>query len=67
MASALTDRDRDDEPRDVFRWRFRELREAGYSIGGAMRLAETEDVDLHRAIRILERGCSEPVALEILL
>jgi hypothetical protein len=67
MASALTDRDRDDEPQDVFRWRFRELREAGYSIGGAMQLAETENVDLHRAIRILERGCSERVALEILL
>ena len=51
----------------VERWRAEELERAGYELSAAALLAASSDVDLHRAIDLLERGCPEDVALQILL
>jgi hypothetical protein len=51
----------------VVRWRAEELERAGYSAADAAELAERNDVDLHRAIGLLESGCPAELALQILL
>jgi hypothetical protein len=48
-------------------WRTEELERAGYSQRAAGRLAERRDIDLHKAVRLLESGCSPQLALRILL
>jgi hypothetical protein len=55
------------EQERVERWRAEELVRAGYEPAGAAELAARSDVDLHRAIQLLERGCPPDVALAILL
>jgi hypothetical protein len=50
----------------VERWRADRLERAGYSPEQAVELAGRLDVDLHQAIRLVERGCTPDVALEIL-
>jgi hypothetical protein len=47
-------------------WRLHQLIEAGYPLPLAERLAGSE-VDLHRAMALLEAGCSPETAAEILL
>jgi hypothetical protein len=54
------------EQERVERWRAQELRRAGYDSAGASELAARNDVDLHRAIELLERGCPPDLALAIL-
>jgi hypothetical protein len=56
-----------DEFDRVERWRQGELERAGFSPRDAASLASRHDVDLHRAIDLLKRGCPEGLALEILL
>jgi hypothetical protein len=56
-----------DEFDRVERWRQDELERAGFSPRDAACLASRQDVDLHRAIDLLKRGCPEGLALEILL
>ncbi|HEV8249355.1 MAG TPA: hypothetical protein VGQ15_05240 [Gaiellaceae bacterium] len=51
----------------VERWRATELERAGYPADGAARLATRHDVDLHRAIKLVENGCPPELALKILL
>jgi hypothetical protein len=51
----------------VERWRAAELERAGYSAEAAARLASRHDVDLHRAVELLENGCPVELALKILL
>ena len=51
----------------VERWRAEELERAGYPTDDAAKLAARHDVDLHRAIELVERGCPHDVALRILL
>jgi len=51
----------------VERWRAEELMRAGYDPGAAQDLAMRADVDLHRAIELLERGCPADLAVRILL
>lgn len=51
----------------VERWRLEELRRAGYDPEAAAVLAASHDVDLHRAVELLQRGCSVELALQILL
>ena len=51
----------------VVRWRAQELERAGYDAANAAELAERNDVDLHRAIGLLESGCPVELALQILL
>lgn len=55
------------EDEHVVRWRFDELRRAGYNISAAMQLAERRDVDLHLAVRLLLAGCPQTTALRILV
>jgi hypothetical protein len=51
----------------VERWRIDELERAGYDPKAAMTLAARHDVDLHRAVDLLHKGCSTELALQILL
>ena len=51
----------------VERWRAEELERAGYGPADAAALAARTDVDLHRAIELLLKGCSPELALQILL
>jgi hypothetical protein len=47
-------------------WRLHVLMEAGYPLSLAERLAASE-ADLHRAVELVEHGCSPETAAEILL
>jgi hypothetical protein len=55
------------ELEQVERWRAAELERAGYPREAAARIAARHDIDLHRAVQLLERGCSPELALAILL
>jgi len=55
------------EQERVERWRAEELMRAGYDPAAAADLAARADVDLHRAIQLLERGCPPELAAKILL
>ena len=57
----------DTEQQQIELWRTEDLERAGYSHRAAGRLAARQDVDLHLAIRLLERGCAPELALKILL
>ena len=59
--------DRTNELERVERWRAAELERAGYPADAAARLASRHDVDLHRAVELLESGCPLELALQILL
>ena len=50
----------------VERWRAEALERAGFTAEAAAELAGRHDVDLHRAIGLLESGCPAELALEIL-
>jgi hypothetical protein len=47
-------------------WRLHVLMEAGYTLSQAERIAASE-VDLHRAVELIEAGCTPETAAEILL
>ncbi len=51
----------------VERWRAEELERAGYDMSAVAVLAASSDVDLHLAIDLLRQGCSQDVAMQILL
>jgi hypothetical protein len=55
------------EQERVERWRAEALERAGYEPEAAAELAAHADVDLHRAIKLLESGCPAETALRILL
>ncbi len=57
----------DNELELVEQWRHEALERAGYDPEAATVLAASHDVDLHRAVELLERGCSVELALQILL
>ena len=48
-------------------WRLDSLERAGYDAESAAVLAASPEVDLHRAVSLLERGCTVELALQILL
>jgi len=48
-------------------WRLDTLERAGYDAESAAVLAASSEVDLHRAVSLLERGCGVDLALQILL
>jgi hypothetical protein len=50
----------------VERWRAEELERAGFGREAAAELAGRPDVDLHRAIELLQNGCPPETALSIL-
>jgi hypothetical protein len=51
----------------VEQWRLDTLERAGYDAESAAVLAASPEVDLHEAVSLLKRGCSVPLALQILL
>jgi hypothetical protein len=55
------------ELEQVERWRATELERAGYPADAAVRIAQRHDVDLHRAVKLVESGCPPELALKILL
>jgi hypothetical protein len=50
----------------VERWRAEELERAGYPDTVAAELAMRSDVDLHRAVELLQKGCTPELAAQIL-
>ena len=55
------------ETEKVERWRAETLEKVGYDIVSAYELAARSDVDLHRAIELVEAGCPPELAVRILL
>ena len=55
------------EAERVERWRAEELERAGYDLSAAAVLAASSDVDLHLAIDLLNVGCPQDTAMQILL
>lgn len=55
------------EAERVFGWRYAELSRAGFDARLAYKLALRTDVDLHRATRLVRRGCPTWMAAQILL
>lgn len=51
----------------VEQWRLSRLARAGYDNESATVLAASHEVDLHRAVALLESGCPVHLALQILL
>jgi len=51
----------------VRRWRFDELLRAGYDIADAADVALRTDIDLHWAMRLVQRGCPSATAARIAL
>ena len=50
----------------VAQWRAEALERAGYPDTVAAELALRPDVDLHRAVELLEKGCAPELAARIL-
>jgi hypothetical protein len=55
------------EAEKVERWRAEALEKVGYDLESALELAARPDVDLHRAVNLVESGCPPELALRILL
>ena len=51
----------------VERWRAEELERVGFDPKSAAELAARSDVDLHRAIALIENGCPPETAVRILI
>ena len=54
------------ELEELTAWRIECLENAGYDPEAALVIALDREVDLHRAVSLLERGCPPDTALEIL-
>ena len=65
MEDLVTDRESDDAK--VEAWRIHQLLEAGYPLPLAEKLAARADVDLHRAVELVQQGCAPETAGQILL
>lgn len=51
----------------ITRWRADALERAGYDQRAAAKIAERHEVDLHKAVQLIEQGCPPELAPEILL
>lgn len=67
MTAAETDTREGTEIERIERWRAEALERAGYSPHAAGELAGRLDIDLHLASDLLAAGCSEELALQILI
>ena len=69
LATAPIDSDEATETENerVLRWRWEELRRAGFGFKDSLILAVSLDVDLHLATELLARGCPADTALRILV
>ncbi len=70
MSKSTVSTDSDDatqtELERIVAWRFEELVRAGYGPEAANLLAEHPEVDLHRAVELRARGCTQDTAVRIL-
>jgi hypothetical protein len=57
----------DTELERVQHWRAGELVRAGYTPTDAVALAARHDIDLHRAVALIQQGCPYELAIEILI
>lgn len=67
MSAAELELQIETEAERIERWRAEELERAGYEPVHAAELAARQDVDLHLAVDLLERGCPVETAVRILL
>ena len=67
MTAAETDTRVGTEIERIERWRAEALERAGYGPAAAAELAGRLDIDLHLASDLLAAGCSEELALQILI
>jgi hypothetical protein len=67
MTAAETDTRVGTEIERIERWRAEALERAGYEPHAAAELAGRLDIDLHLASDLLAAGCSEELALQILI
>ena len=67
MTAADTETRTGTEIERIERWRAEALERAGYSSDAAREIAARLDVDLHKATDLLAQGCSQDLALRILL
>jgi len=51
---------------EVYAWRRRQLRTAGFGSAMATRIARDASYDLHALIELVERGCPPRLAVRIL-
>jgi hypothetical protein len=56
----------DTEQDRVVRWRVEQLLDAGYDGESALVIGLDASIDLHHAVRLMERGCPRDTALRIL-
>jgi hypothetical protein len=56
-----------DEAAEVLAWRFDALCRCGFDLDAAAVLAANVEVDLHRAIELVVRGCPPQLAARILI
>ena len=56
-----------DEAAEVLAWRFDGLCRSGFDLDAAAVLAANVEVDLHRAIELVGRGCPPELAARILI
>jgi hypothetical protein len=57
----------ENEMERVQHWRAEELVRAGYDPGDAVALAARQDIDLHLAVSLVQRGCPHELAIDILI
>jgi hypothetical protein len=55
------------EQERVESWRAEELVRAGYTPTDAVALAGRHDIDLHRAVELIQLGCPYELAIDILI
>jgi hypothetical protein len=67
MSTAYPRVEEETELERIERWRGEELERAGYPPALAARLAASHEVDLHRAVELLESGCDPELAVRILV
>lgn len=48
-------------------WRLKRLLDAGFPLGLASAIAIRNDIDLHHALDLVDRGCEPELAARILL
>ena len=67
MTTAETEVIVETELERVEHWRAEELIRAGYTPTDAVALAARHDIDLHRAIELMQLDCPYELAIEILI
>jgi hypothetical protein len=67
MPAADVHHQEETEIRRIEQWRAAELERGGFSPAHAAKLAARHDVDLHRAVELVQRGCPPDLAFKILV